>query len=38
MEIDWTLVAGYASPLVALFVGAGIGRLVENRPKRVTRP
>lgn len=36
MEIDWTLVARYAAPLLALFVGAALNRLLENRPKLVT--
>ena len=36
MEIDWILVSRYAAPLLALFVGAALNRLMENRPKLVT--
>ena len=36
MELDWTLVARYAAPLLALFVGATLSRLLESRPRVVT--
>lgn len=36
MPIDWNVAATIASPIVALFVGAGLNRLIENRPKVVS--
>lgn len=36
MKIDWTLVARYAAPLIALFVGAALTRLIEKRPRLAT--
>ena len=36
MEIDWTLFARYAAPIVALVVGAVINHLLEKRPKVVS--
>jgi hypothetical protein len=33
MEINWTLVATIAAPLLALFVGAGLNRLIERKPQ-----
>ncbi|SER23272.1 hypothetical protein SAMN05421690_101379 [Nitrosomonas sp. Nm51] len=36
MSIDWNVVATIASPIVALFVGVGLNRIIENRPKVVS--
>jgi hypothetical protein len=36
MSIDWNVVATIASPIIALFLGAGLNRLIENRPKVVS--
>lgn len=36
MSIDWNVAATIASPIIALFVGAGLNRLIENRPKVVS--
>ena len=33
---DWDLIARYAAPIVALFVGAALNRALERRPKLVT--
>ncbi len=34
--MDWTLFARYAAPIIALFVGAGLQRLFERRPKIIS--
>ena len=36
MAIQWSLVATIAAPLIALFVGAGLNRIIERRPRLVT--
>ena len=36
MNIDWHLVARFAAPIIALFVGAWINRFLEGRPKLIT--
>jgi hypothetical protein len=36
MPIDWNIVVVIASPIIALFVGAGLNRFIENRPKVVS--
>jgi hypothetical protein len=36
MSIDWNVVATISSPIIALFVGAGLNRFIENRPKVVS--
>ena len=33
MSIDWNVVATIASPIVALFIGAALNRILENRPR-----
>ncbi len=36
MTIDWNVIATIASPIIALFIGAGLNRLIESRPKLVS--
>lgn len=36
MSIDWGLVADIAAPIIALFVGATLDRLLERRPRLLT--
>jgi hypothetical protein len=36
MFIDWNAMATIASPVIALFIGAGLNRFLENRPKVVS--
>ena len=36
MRIDWTLFARYAAPIVALFAGAVLNRLLERREKLIS--
>lgn len=36
MNIDWTLFARYAAPVLALFVGAVLNRFLERKPKLVS--
>ena len=36
MIIQWSVVATIASPLVALFVGAALNRMIERRPRLIT--
>ena len=33
MNIDWSIVATVATPILALFVGAALNRFIERRPK-----
>ena len=35
MEVDWSLVAKIAMPIITLFLGVFVNRLVENREKLV---
>ncbi len=35
MEIQWSIVATIAAPIIALFVGAVLNRVIENRPRLV---
>ena len=35
MTIDWNIIATIASPVIALFIGAFLNHLLENRPKVV---
>ena len=32
MLVDWNVVATIAAPIIALFIGAGLNRFLENRP------
>jgi hypothetical protein len=36
MTTDWNIVATIASPIIALFIGAFLNHLVENRPKLIS--
>ena len=36
MQIDWDIVATIASPLIALFLGAMLDRVIESRPRLLT--
>ncbi len=36
MEIDWTLFARYAAPILALFVGAALNHFLAKRPKLIS--
>ena len=35
MNVDWSVVATIASPIIALFIGAALNRAIENRPRVV---
>src|SRR5437016_5951552 len=35
MEVQWSVVATIAAPILALFVGAAIDRFLERRPKLI---
>lgn len=35
MEINWSIVATIASPIIALFVGAALNRYLERKPKLI---
>lgn len=35
MTVDWYIVAMIAAPIIALFVGAGLDRLLETRSRVV---
>lgn len=35
MKIDWSVVATIASPIIALFVGVVLNRIIERKPKLI---
>jgi len=36
MQLDWNIVATIAAPIIALFIGAALNRVIENRPKVIS--